>query len=78
MIKLSKLDREALAAASAHLADAARLVQAVLDQRQDYFDGRSEKWQKSDAGSEYNDHLTELQAVIDDIERVDIYSIVIL
>ncbi len=46
--------------------------QSIFDQMEEYFDGKSEKWQESDTGTEYRDWMDEWSnATVDTMEDVE-------
>lgn len=66
---MNKTNVKELGKAIALLEEAAASVHAVLDDEQDTFDGRSEKWQESEAGELAQEVLDALQTQIDAIEE---------
>lgn len=54
------------------LDEARKLIQEVVDAREEYFEGRSESWQDGDAGQEYTDQTWNVQNLVDEIEAVEL------
>ena len=50
---------------NASFAAAHELVADSLGQMQDYFDDRSESWQQSDRGTEHQERIASVEAVLD-------------
>lgn len=43
-------------------------LRSLVERRQDYHSDRSEKWQESEAGEEFEDKTSELETLLDDLE----------
>ncbi len=51
---------------------ARQTLEKLQKEMQDYFDERSDKWQESDKGFDFEETLDELASVISDLELIDI------
>ena len=52
------------------IGEAINLIQGVIDDREEYFEGKSEKWQESPAGEDYSDQTRDLEERIFELEEV--------
>jgi hypothetical protein len=53
------------------LSEATALVQMVVDERETYKDDRSEEWQESDRGEEFQERTTTVQEALEALEAID-------
>jgi hypothetical protein len=53
------------------LCEATALVQMVLDEREAYYDDRSEEWQESEKGDAFQERTDAVQAAMDALEGID-------
>lgn len=44
------------------------IIEQVKSEMQESFDNHSDKWQESDKGQEYQDRITELEAVVEKLD----------
>ncbi len=47
-------------------------VQSMVDERDEYFDARSETWQDSDRGERFKDITNEIEAIVSTLETLDL------
>jgi len=70
MAKLKGLKE--LAESMEKLQAAAENVRQNLDEKREWLEGRSEKYQESDAAQEWDEHLSEVENILDEIDNLQI------
>lgn len=50
------------------LAEAAAILEAIVNDRQEAFEEKSERWQESDKGGEHQERTDSIQAALDEVE----------
>jgi hypothetical protein len=51
--------------------EATALLQTVADEREDYFDERSEEWQESEKGDDFQERTDAARNALDAVETLD-------
>ncbi len=69
MAKLKGLAQ--LANALDHLKNVAEQTRENLEQKREWWDERSEKWQESDTGQQWDEHLSDVENILDEIDALE-------
>jgi len=69
MAKLKGLTQ--LSNALDHLKNVAEQTRENLEQKREWWDEKTEKWQESDTGQEWEEHLSDVENILDEIDALE-------
>ena len=53
------------------LKDVAEEIRESLNEKREWFEGKSESWQESDKGQEWDEHLSDVENLLDEIDTLE-------